>query len=173
MISGTQKAPGYSASRVRPLRSPPLRDRPLKPDIDRGFKRARRNVPCINHITSLPDFDLGIGLRKTAQHWRVALQTVRQNLVVRRKLEAAQSNAIPPDAIACEAVPQREMAAPGSDIAFGVCGDRAPFRPAFQRRFAQAGIVPKPPRAHIDPASEAQKQVLMMAAFLAMRIRCA
>src|SRR5260364_386355 len=69
------------------------------------FKRARRNVPCINHITILPDFDLGIGLRKTAQHWRVALQTVRQHLVVRRKLEAAQSNAIPPDAIACEAVP--------------------------------------------------------------------
>ncbi len=84
-----------------------------------NFKRTRRHITLINHVAVLPDHDLRVSARNPAHHRRVALHTVRQNVIFRSQLPAAELYAVEHLAGRC-AVAQSQAALQRNNIALQI-----------------------------------------------------
>ncbi|MNP13604.1 hypothetical protein D3C76_1058910 [compost metagenome] len=132
-----------------------------------NLERAGCDVILIDHVAVLAHHHLGIAVRHAANARGEAFQAVRQHVVVRGNLRSGERQAVK-HVRGGGALPEGDDAAQRQDIALGIAvdGGKIVLRGAIVPGLAPCRVVAQPPGAEIQPRSQVQVVIALVAAVI-------
>lgn len=129
-----------------------------------NLERAGSDIVLVNDVTILANDNLGVTVRRTADHRRKALHAVREHVVIRGDLRPGVRDAVK-YVERGRALAECDVAAKGDNIALGVGIDRRKLAlcVTVTAGFAPGGVVTKTPRPEVKTRTQVKKLAALIA----------